>query len=108
MLWYKAHSNCPMCRRKLAAPDLHDITFKPQELKIHSEATAPVGIPDQQRSPTSKKSAIYADFSSEKLAEIKNIDLDGPCFTTKIDTLVRHLLWLREADPGVKSIIFSQ
>ena len=38
---------------------------------------------------------------------IKSIDLDGS-YGTKIDTIARHLLYLREADPGSKSIIFSQ
>lgn len=57
---------------------------------------------------TSRTSAIYKEFSEEKLAEIKNVDLDGPAFTTKVDNLVRHLLWLRDSDPGSKSIIFSQ
>ena len=39
--------------------------------------------------------------------QIKNVDLDGS-FGTKIDTLARHMLWIREHDPGAKSIIFSQ
>lgn len=51
---------------------------------------------------------IYTEFNADKLAEIKNIDLEGPAFTSKVDNLVRHLLWLRENDPGAKSIIFSQ
>ena len=42
------------------------------------------------------------------LNQIKNIDLRGPSFGSKIDFLCRHLLWLREHDPGSKSIIFSQ
>ena len=29
-------------------------------------------------------------------------------FGTKIDTLARHVLWIRENDPGAKSVIFSQ
>jgi len=29
-------------------------------------------------------------------------------YGTKIDTIARHLLWLRQHDPGAKSIIFSQ
>ena len=39
--------------------------------------------------------------------EIKAIDLNGS-FGTKIDTLARHIYWMREHDPGAKSIIFSQ
>ncbi|GKZ35314.1 hypothetical protein AbraIFM66950_005909, partial [Aspergillus brasiliensis] len=44
---------------------------------------------------------------SSTLREIKNIDLDSS-YGTKIDTLARHILWLREHDPGAKSVVFSQ
>ena len=52
-------------------------------------------------------SAIYSGIRDTILNEIKNIDLDGS-FGTKIDTLARHILWIREHDPGAKSIVFSQ
>jgi E3 ubiquitin-protein ligase SHPRH len=89
---------------------LHDVTLKPQALRVHSEAHAG-GSDGSTTSPASaaKKSlAIYKDLNAEQLAEIQNIDLDGPSYTTKVDTLTRHLLWLRESDPGAKSIVFSQ
>ncbi|KAK2602150.1 hypothetical protein N8I77_008706 [Diaporthe amygdali] len=112
-LWFKANRNCPVCKKRLNNSSLHDITLKPQELKVHSDSTTTSSKNSAENasknSPTaSKKSVIYNEFSAEKLAEIKNIDLDGPAFTTKVDNLVRHLLWLRESDPGAKSIIFSQ
>jgi E3 ubiquitin-protein ligase SHPRH len=66
----------------------------------------------QARSPSSsisRKSKIYSDVSKATLAQIKNIELPGNfSFGTKIDTLARHLLYLRESDPGAKSIVFSQ
>lgn len=107
MLTHLAHHNCPVCKRKLIMADLHEITYKPQELSLHTEE---VHEPNQERlSPTrTRKTAIYSELSKNTLAEIKNIELDGPSFTTKIDTLARHLIWLRESDPGAKSIIFSQ
>lgn len=112
-LWFKANHNCPVCKKRLHNSSLHDITLKPQELKVHSDSTgtSPKKLAEDRirtNPVTSKKSAIYTDFSEEKLAEIKNVDLDGPAFTTKVDNLVRHLLWLRDSDPGAKSIIFSQ
>lgn len=58
--------------------------------------------------PKSKTSAIYTEFSTEKLDEIRNIELNGPAFTTKVDNLARHIIWLRENSPGAKSIVFSQ
>lgn len=102
ILWWRAHHNCPICKKKLTINDLHDITYKPQELKVAEEFGSLVG-----RSP-SKKSSIYADISNNTLSQIKNVELAGPSFTTKVDTLARHLIWLREADPGAKTIIFSQ
>lgn len=59
---------------------------------------------EADRSP---KNSIYTDIGSGTLKEIKNIDLDSS-FGTKIDTLARHILWLREHDPGAKSVVFSQ
>jgi E3 ubiquitin-protein ligase SHPRH len=54
-----------------------------------------------------ESSAIYSGVRDTILNEIKNIDLDGS-FGTKIDTLARHMLWIREHDPGAKSVVFSQ
>merc|ERR1711977_545128 len=85
--------NCPVCKRKLSQSDMHQITYKPQELSIETEDVHDV---NQERSSSSskRKSAIYSEISKIKLAEIKNTELDGPSFTTKVDTLARHLIWL--------------
>lgn len=50
---------------------------------------------------------IYSGIRQPIMSQIKNIDVDGS-FGTKIDTLARHILWVREHDPGAKSIVFSQ
>ncbi|OQE14245.1 hypothetical protein PENSTE_c037G08238 [Penicillium steckii] len=102
-LWWRQHRTCPMCKKPLKPNDFHQITYKPQDLVVQQEDETPVNV-DTERHP---KNAIYSDISSGVLKEIKNIDLDGS-FGTKIDTLARHVLWLREHDPGAKSIIFSQ
>jgi E3 ubiquitin-protein ligase SHPRH len=107
-LWTRAHHNCPVCKQVLRQNQLHDITFKPQELKVQSESGLHPAHSDRVDSPSRKKSTIYSEFDPEKLAAIKDIDLPGPNFTTKVDTLIRHILFLRESDPGAKSIIFSQ
>ncbi|KAJ5944882.1 hypothetical protein N7516_005050 [Penicillium verrucosum] len=101
-LWWAAHQNCPMCKRKLKRNDFHRITYKPQELVVQEEKT-PAKLEHEGHS----QNAIYSDISSGHLNEIKNIDLEES-YGTKIDTLARHILWLREHDPGAKSIIFSQ
>lgn len=107
-LWFRQHKNCPACKRLLTVNDLHDITYKPRELKMAEEAPITPHNQDRALVSPSKKSGIYSQISQDTLAQIKNIDLVGSSFTTKVDTLCRHLLWLREADPFAKSIIFSQ
>jgi len=76
----------------------------PKQLSIQAE-----GVRDGQlRASASTKSAIYSEIRSSDLEAIKSIELNGRSFTTKVDMLARHLIWLREADPGAKSIIYSQ
>jgi E3 ubiquitin-protein ligase SHPRH len=92
--------------------DFHEITYKPQELRAQEEQPhlpeSPSRTESDRETPSSISTAsIYSDISSSIMDEIKAIDLDGS-FGTKIDTLARHILWLRENDPGAKSIIFSQ
>jgi len=101
-LWWRQHRTCPMCKRPLKYNDFHQITYKPQELVAQEEESA-IKFDHERHS----KNAIYSDISSGLLNEIKTIDLNGS-FGTKIDTLARHIIWLREYDPGAKSIIFSQ
>lgn len=51
--------------------------------------------------------SIYSGINKVTLNQIQNIDVEGS-FGTKVDTLARHLLWIRDNDPGAKSIVFSQ
>lgn len=93
-----------MCKSALGRNDFHQITYKPQEIVAQEETSQPV---EEEGTGHSVGNAIYSDISSGTMKEIQNIDIDGS-YGTKIDTLARHLLWLREHDPGAKSIVFSQ
>jgi E3 ubiquitin-protein ligase SHPRH len=106
--WIAAHRTCPTCKRVLSNEHLYDICFKPQELKVHSDNGPPGAGGDRLTAEARRKSTIYTEFDPKILAQIKNIELRGPTYTTKVDTLIRHVIFLRESDPGAKSIIFSQ
>lgn len=109
-LWYAAHKNCPVCKKHLRGADFWDVTYKPQELAIQEETSLvpPNSLGTGQASERSSNKSIYSNVSTNTLNEIKRIDLDGSSFGSKVDTICRHILWLRDHDPGSKAIIFSQ
>jgi E3 ubiquitin-protein ligase SHPRH len=106
-LWWGEHRTCPVCKRHLRSTDFYDITYKPAEMAIQEE-TSPARYDSPGSSERSVNRSIYSDISNDTLNQIKNIDLEGSYFGTKVDTICRHLYWLREHDPGSKAIIFSQ
>lgn len=91
-----------MCKKPLKLNDFHQITYKPKQLIVQQEES--LAKFDHERH---SKNALYSDISSGVMQEIKNVDLNDS-FGTKIDTIARHIIWLREHDPGAKSIVFSQ
>jgi E3 ubiquitin-protein ligase SHPRH len=101
------HRSCPQCRQKIGRADLHDIHFKAQELKGQEEMRSGTASPSELSSSPSRESSIYSDVDAQLLQEIKAIELPTS-YGTKIDTLGKHLHWIREHDPGAKSIVFSQ
>lgn len=118
LLWWNHHRSCPTCKRQLNATDFHDITYRPQDLLVQKETEPDIDSirrsmskdsstqSDQNRNTSNK---IYSDISTTTLNQIKNYPLrEGSYFGTKVDTMCRHLLWLREHDPGSKAIFFSQ
>lgn len=106
-MWWKEHRNCPVCKRRLHPTDFYDVTYKPTlpADQVNEEKQA------QSRSEDGKNAqsnAIYSTLSKSVLQEIKSIDIRGSSYGSKVDTLVRHILFLRKSDAGSKTVIFSQ
>ncbi|GAB7345396.1 hypothetical protein MBLNU457_3737t2 [Dothideomycetes sp. NU457] len=116
------HRTCPVCKRNLSKTDFHAVSYKPRELQaqqeeVRSEASSaedglgPAGeqsTADERNDPAGRIS-IYNDVSPAVLNEIKSIDLPHrSSYGTKIDTISRHLIYLRNSEPGTKTVIFSQ
>ena len=107
-LWWHEHRNCPICKRRLHLADFHDISYKPAEMFVQAETPPPGSTSPASSSDGSLSQSIYSDISTKTLNEIKNVELPGASFGSKVDMLTRHILWLREHDPGTKCIVFSQ
>ncbi|KAI8633085.1 SNF2 family N-terminal domain-containing protein [Xylariaceae sp. FL1651] len=104
--WLRAKHKCPVCKEHLTLAMLSDFNRNQPVLKIRQGRSR--GHTNSHSPNKSKRTGIYSDFSAAKLQAIQNIRLDGPSYSTKVDTLIKHLLWLREEDPAAKSIIFTQ
>ncbi len=104
-LWWASHRNCPTCKKHLTKNDFHQITYKPQQLTMQEEGQAK--RKEVSVANGTEETTIYSGIRDNVLYQIKNIDLEGS-FGTKIDTIAKHILWIREHDPGAKSIVFSQ
>ncbi|CBX98502.1 similar to SNF2 family helicase/ATPase [Plenodomus lingam JN3] len=108
--WWHQHRTCPICKKRLSSSEFKDISFKPKDMKVQEETTQ---VPNtsstatQASTPGDAGTSIYSSMSETMLKEIKMIDLPSS-YGTKIDSIARHLLYLRANDPGAKSIIFSQ
>lgn len=104
-LWWKEKRSCPLCKKHLSLSDFHDITYKPIQPDLHEER------PSSSSAETHEHltgNPIYRAVAPSVLAQIRGFDLIGPSYGSKIDTLIRHILYLRKQDPGSKSVVFSQ
>ena len=101
-LWLNQHRSCPSCKAKLSRNDLFEITLKPQEIVVEEESSGQV----ESASSSDSGSSIYTAIQGSLLNDIQRIEVSGS-FGSKIDALARHVLWLREHDPGAKMVIFS-
>lgn len=82
--------------------DFHPISYRPQVLSAQEEKSS-----SKPHAGGYSQNALYSDISSGHLKEIRNVELKVS-YGTKIDTMARHIIWLRTQDPGAKSIVFSQ
>ena len=81
------------------------LSYKPREIVLEEEVqSAKKGQHTGRYSPSQ---CIYTNIHDSTLNQIQEINITGS-FGTKVDTLARHIMWIRVHDPGAKSVIFSQ
>ncbi|KAI0668956.1 SNF2 family N-terminal domain-containing protein [Trametes maxima] len=92
---------CPVCRVSI---DVHQL----QRFVVEEQSTeAPARIFGNGESiPRSRREIHYNSINPQTLEEIKAMEAYGS-YGSKIETLIRHLLYLDVRDPGTKSIVFS-
>lgn len=108
--WLSCHHSCPICKRKLRTVDLHDITYKPRDIRAAEEdgSRSPHASGGSSSASSPSTSSIYSSISEEALSNIKSIELPSSSWGSKIDTIARHLIHLRASGHDNRAVVFSQ
>ncbi|KAK7030788.1 SNF2 family helicase [Favolaschia claudopus] len=99
----KQGNTCPVCRVAIDPEKLERFTVAERSAPPKAQAVAE---DDPQPVPKSRREIMYNMIDPRIHEEIQAIQSFGD-YGAKIQTLVRHLSYIRNADPGAKSIVFS-
>ncbi|KAF8060148.1 SNF2 family N-terminal domain-containing protein [Lyophyllum atratum] len=95
---------CPVCRVPIDPDTIERFTVTPDQPEAVKEAQKAV---QGEPAPRSRRRQIAYNMIDPKLfQDINSMESFGD-YGSKIQTLVRHLLYLKITDPGAKSIVFS-
>ncbi|KAL1917663.1 uncharacterized protein VTP21DRAFT_4056 [Calcarisporiella thermophila] len=86
--WLFVRKRCAMCAKMVGRKDVWKIACR-------------------EYTPTHREPPASELSSQQLLASLSVIEINGG-YGTKIDTLVRHLKYIQQQDPGAKSLVFSQ
>ncbi|KAI8848832.1 SNF2 family N-terminal domain-containing protein [Chytridium lagenaria] len=105
--WVLKHHKCAVCNQKVSRNQVVSVSFRLYDKT--KTRTLPPSNPDLTVDviPSKTDQDAPLDFQSALVTTLSAIPITGS-FGTKIDTIVRHLLYLRQTDPGCKSLVFSQ
>ncbi|KAI9509909.1 SNF2 family N-terminal domain-containing protein [Russula earlei] len=102
--WLLRHGKaCPVCRFPINVDALQHFSIQKTD---KDKAAQPAEKLQSDPIMRSRRKIEYNTVSPGLRADIDTMELCGS-YGTKIDTLVRHLLYLQIADVGAKSIVFS-
>ncbi|KAI0370965.1 hypothetical protein BV20DRAFT_943332 [Pilatotrama ljubarskyi] len=95
---------CPVCRVPINTDQLQRFTIdqKPGE----AAQPPPKILSNHEVVPRSRREIQYNFIDPQVMQDIQAMESYGS-YGSKIETLVRHLLYLEITDPGAKSIVFS-
>ncbi|KNZ77948.1 hypothetical protein J132_02888 [Termitomyces sp. J132] len=97
----KEGKTCPVCRVTLNPDTVQRFT-----VKVEEPDSKPVPQTNTEPVPKSRRQISYNMIDPKLFGEINSMESFGD-YGSKIQTLVRHLLYLKLTDPDAKSIVFS-
>ncbi|KAI1754388.1 SNF2 family N-terminal domain-containing protein [Xylaria castorea] len=100
--WLRSKHKCPLCQAFQTPSMISEFNNRAQVVAKQ------LSLGPRSRAGFKQGWGVYLDIHDDKWCAIQDVALNGPSYSSKVDTLVKHLIWLQGEDPGAKSIIFTQ
>lgn len=100
-LWLRTRSVCPMCKNRIDISTVYNFTHHKPDLKAKTEVSE---IP---RHVNEALFSIYMPMEDKEIEEVQSIQLKNS-YSSKVDLIVKQVIHLRNKDPNVQIVIFSQ
>uniref|UniRef100_A0A0L0NRG2 RING-type domain-containing protein n=1 Tax=Candidozyma auris TaxID=498019 RepID=A0A0L0NRG2_CANAR len=106
--WLKTRSNCPVCKSYTIRDTVHHFTHYESDLKAQAvENGTHVPAHPKDSPDTSAVHQVYRQLDDETLTKISNMKLENS-YGSKVDLIVKQVLYLRSQDPDTQIVVFSQ
>ena len=100
-LWLRNQKTCPMCKHAINVSTVYNFTHHKPNLKANAvDNTGNHKVDDNLHS-------IYKSIDDVIIDDIQHMPLKNS-YSSKVDMIVKQVLYLRNKDPMVQIVIFSQ
>lgn len=108
--WVTSHHSCPLCKQFLNLQEIrrfdNSLNRETQQKVEDDQYIGYVRIPETTK-PEENSTELYNPVSEEIAEGIHSMHMKET-YGAKVDTIVRHALWIRSRDPSAQIVIFSQ
>ena len=95
---------CPVCRVPIQSDQLQRFTVTDIKAKLPTAASKRISTDEPV--PKSRRKIDYNLINIDMSKGIGQMECHGS-YGSKIETLIKHLLYIQSVDPGSKTIVFS-
>lgn len=100
--WLRKSLSCPMCKSHITISSVYNFTHNKLDLQANK-------VEDRRGDgkATNNLYSIYHPITQDVIEEIELIKLKNS-YSSKVDLIVKQVLYLRSQDPQVQIVVFSQ
>lgn len=99
--WLRKNLSCPMCKSHITISSVYNFTHNKLDLQANK-------VEDRRDGRANNNLySIYRPITQDVIEEIELIKLKNS-YSSKVDLIVKQVLYLRSQDPSVQIVVFSQ